>query len=99
MAVPAHDTRDFEFAVLYELPIVAVVDPGEAADIDRQAVLAGSACYSQTGTACNSGSYDGLETDRFHAQIPHDLHPPGLRQAAVHSKLRASPLSRQRLWR
>ena len=98
MAVPAHDTRDFEFAVLYELPIVAVVDPGEAADIDRQAVLAGSACYSQTGTACNSGSYDGLETDRFKEQITEDLQQQGMGQAAVNYKLRDWLFSRQRFW-
>jgi leucyl-tRNA synthetase len=98
MAVPAHDPRDFEFAVLYDLPIVAVVDPGEAADIDRQAVLAGSACYSQTGTACNSGSYDGLETDRFKEQITEDLQQQGMGQAAVNYKLRDWLFSRQRFW-
>ena len=45
MAVPAHDTRDFEFAQQFDLPIVAVVDPGAASDVDREAVLAGRAVF------------------------------------------------------
>ena len=49
MAVPAHDTRDFEFAEQFDLPIVAVVDPGEAdAGVDRRQVLAGSAVFRGT---------------------------------------------------
>jgi len=98
MAVPAHDTRDFEFAVLYELPINAVVDPGESADVDRQAVLDGTACYGQNGIACNSGSYDGLETAQFKEQITADLQQQGLGQAAVNYKLRDWLFSRQRFW-
>ena len=98
MAVPAHDTRDFEFAQQYALPILAVVDPGESADVDRQAVLEGSACYSQGGQACNSASYDGLETDAFIEQITSDLQQQGIGQAAVNYKLRDWLFSRQRFW-
>ncbi|HEV7225293.1 MAG TPA: class I tRNA ligase family protein, partial [Pirellulales bacterium] len=45
MAVPAHDDRDFEFAVAYRLPVKAVVDPGKKtpADVSRDDVLAGRA--------------------------------------------------------
>ena len=98
MAVPAHDTRDFEFAQLYDLPILAVVDPADSTDVDREAVLAGSACYSQTGTACNSGSYDGLETDPFKEKITADLQQQGVGQTAVNYKLRDWLFSRQRFW-
>jgi leucyl-tRNA synthetase len=38
MAVPAHDTRDFEFAVKFNLPIIAVVDPGESATVNSNNV-------------------------------------------------------------
>ncbi len=68
MAVPAHDERDFEFAVQFDLPIVAVVDPGEASGVDRAKVLAGEAVFSGDGTAINSGDYDGLSTAEFKQQ-------------------------------
>ena len=45
MAVPAHDSRDFEFAQQFGIPVLAVVDPGEQADVDRQAVLDGSCLF------------------------------------------------------
>ncbi|MFP6618661.1 MAG: leucine--tRNA ligase [Pirellulaceae bacterium] len=98
MAVPAHDIRDFEFARLYDLPIIAVVDPGESGEVDRQAVLEGTACYSQTGTACNSAAYDGTETGAFKEQIAADLQQQGIGRAAVNYKLRDWLFSRQRFW-
>ncbi len=52
MAVPAHDTRDFEFAEQFELPIVAVVDPGKADGVDRDQVLAGRECFAGLGNSC-----------------------------------------------
>ena len=66
MAVPAHDARDFEFAQQFELPIIAVVDPGEQPDVDR----AGRAGWQRsalpaTAPPFNSGPYDGLTTDEF----------------------------------
>ena len=64
MAVPAHDTRDFEFAQQFDLPIVVVVDPGDVLDVDRPAVLAAATCFTGNGTAVNSSAYDGLTTDR-----------------------------------
>ena len=53
MAVPAHDTRDFEFATKFNLPIVQVVQPPEGADWHG---------YVDDGIAVNSGKYDGLTT-------------------------------------
>ena len=98
MAVPAHDIRDFEFARLYDLPIIAVVDPGESADVDRQAILEGTACFPRIGIACNSGPYDGTTTDAFKEQITADLQDRGIGQAAVNYKLRDWLFSRQRFW-
>ena len=50
MAVPAHDTRDFEFAKQFDLPIVPVVDPGECGTAStRDDVLAGKAAFVDDG--------------------------------------------------
>ena len=98
MAVPAHDTRDFEFAKQFDIPVVAVVDPGDASDIDRDAVLAGDACATIDGVAVNSGEYDGLSTPEFKAKIAADLTQRGQGRAAVNYKLRDWLFSRQHFW-
>ncbi len=98
MAVPAHDTRDFEFAQQMKLPIVAVVDPGEQPEVDREAVLAGETVFTEHGHAIHSGPYDGLATAEFKATITSELQTQGLGQAAVNYKLRDWLFSRQRFW-
>ncbi|RMF41534.1 MAG: leucine--tRNA ligase, partial [Planctomycetota bacterium] len=98
MAVPAHDERDFEFAQQFGLEIVPVVDPGDAAGVDRAAVMQGQACYAGTGTACNSGPYDGLQTEALKQRITEDLARQGLGRQAVNYKLRDWLFSRQRFW-
>ena len=98
MAVPAHDTRDFEFAELFQIPIIAVVDPGDAAGVDRDAVLAGRQCCTEDGIAVNSGAYDGLTTAAFKQKISDDLAGQGLGREAVNYKLRDWLFSRQRFW-
>lgn len=98
MAVPGHDDRDFEFAVQYKLPIVAVVDPGQAKDVDRDQVLAGKTCFIGLGKAINSGEYNGLETDVFKDKITAQLTNWGVGKQAVNYKLRDWLFSRQRFW-
>ena len=98
MAVPAHDVRDYEFARQFELPIVAVVDPGEASGETRSEVLAGRACYTGLGSAIHSGPYDGLPTDEIKQRVTADLAAKGLARAAVNFKLRDWLFSRQRFW-
>ncbi len=99
MAVPAHDTRDFEFAQAFDLPIVAVVDPGDALPPnDRQAVLSGQQAFTADGRAVNSGPYDGLETAAFKIRITEDLSARGLGRQAVNYKLRDWLFSRQHIW-
>ncbi len=98
MAVPAHDTRDFEFAQQFDLPIVAVVDPGERDDVDRQAVLDGKVAFTEAGRAINSEQDDGVPTEEFKKAIVEDLASKGLGRAAVNYKLRDWLFSRQHFW-
>ena len=89
MAVPAHDTRDFEFAEKYNLPILQVVDPPAGEDWRG---------YVGDGVAVNSGQYDGLTTPEFKQRITAWLDENGLGAAAVNYKLRDWLFSRQRYW-
>lgn len=98
MAVPAHDTRDFEFAQKFQIPIIAVVDPGHDASCERQAVLDGHACFPGAGVAINSGPYTGLTTAEFKTRITDDLASAGVARGAVNYKLRDWLFSRQRFW-
>src|SRR6185369_6790157 len=98
MAVPAHDERDFEFAEQFNLPIVAVVDPGDSEVVDRQAVLAGKQCSVEDGVSINSNGYNGLATGDFKQRITADLAKAGLGREAVNYKLRDWLFSRQRFW-
>jgi leucyl-tRNA synthetase len=98
MAVPAHDTRDYEFAVQFDLPIVPVVDPGGASGVDRDDVLAGKAVFAGDGTAINSSTYDGLPTAEFKQRITADLAKRGIGRQAVNYKLRDWLFSRQHFW-
>jgi leucyl-tRNA synthetase len=98
MAVPAHDSRDFEFAEQFGLKIVAVVDPESAQQVDRQQVLAGNECFIGQGKAINSGPYDGLATGEFKQRITATLQATGLGDEAVNYKLRDWLFSRQRFW-
>lgn len=89
MAVPAHDTRDLEFAEQFGLPIIQVVQPPDGIDWHG---------YVGEGTAVNSGQYDGLSTAEFKKKITAWLEEHGLGRAAVNYKLRDWLFSRQRYW-
>lgn len=89
MAVPAHDTRDYEFAQQFNLPIVQVVQPPEGVEWRG---------YVDDGIAINSGEYDGLPTAEFKQRITAWLEEQGLGTAKVNYKLRDWLFSRQRFW-
>jgi leucyl-tRNA synthetase len=89
MAVPAHDTRDHEFAVKFELPIVPVIQPeGEPVPLP----------YVGEGRLINSGRYDGLPWAEAKRRITADLAQRGRGRAAVNYRLRDWLFSRQRYW-
>ena len=89
MAVPAHDTRDLEFAEQFDLPVVQVVQPPEGTDWRG---------YVGEGTAVNSGKYDGQPTAEFIKNVTEDLARAGLGKAAANYKLRDWIFSRQWYW-
>jgi leucyl-tRNA synthetase len=105
MAVPAHDLRDWEFAVKFDLPILRVVEP--PADYEpspeEKAVartVAGKAefPFAGEGRASHSGSFDGLTTAEFQRKIKAQLGAAGMGRAAVNYRLRDWLFSRQHFW-
>ena len=91
MAVPAHDTRDWEFAKKFDLPIIEVVAGGE--DVQKEA-------YTDvaTGTMINSGILDGLQVKDAMEKIMDFLTEKGIGERRVNYKLRDWLFSRQRYW-
>ena len=92
MAVPAHDTRDFEFAQAHGIEIVQVVSE------DGTSAKALEAAYTEHGVAVNSGKYDGMKTAEMKAAITADLEADAKGKARVEYKLRDWVFSRQRYW-
>lgn len=93
MAVPAHDTRDNEFAHKFDLPIVKVIDPTD--DIDDDDVID---CYAGEGTLINSGDFNGITTSEAREQIVAWLEQQGTGHSKVTYKMRDWLISRQRYW-
>ncbi|HBL17744.1 MAG: leucine--tRNA ligase [Elusimicrobia bacterium GWA2_69_24] len=96
MAVPAHDQRDLDFAVKYELPVRKVVEPpaGSGGDPD----LFKKTAYTGDGVAVNSGVIDGLSTPEAKERMNAYLAEQGLGKRAVSYRLRDWVFSRQRYW-
>ena len=97
MAVPAHDERDFEFAVQFGLKVIPVVDP-PADHKQRERILAGEICFAAKGAAINSPGFDGQQTDSVKEGITGQLAAKGMGCSAVNYKLRDWLFSRQRFW-
>ena len=90
MAVPAHDTRDYEFAKVFGLPIIEVVKGG---DIEKEAFT-----DCATGIMTNSGFLDGLTVEEAKVKIKEWLEENGKGHSKVNYKLRDWVFSRQRYW-
>ena len=91
MAVPAHDTRDWDFAKKFGLPIVEVVSGGE--DVQK-------AAYTdvEEGVLCNSGFLNGLSVAQAKKTIIDWLVEHKVGERKVNYKLRDWVFSRQRYW-
>lgn len=90
MAVPAHDTRDWEFAKKFNLPIIEVVKGG---DVQEEAFT-----DCATGVMVNSGMLDGLSVEDAKIKIKKWLTDNGKGKEKVNFKLRDWVFSRQRYW-
>lgn len=88
MSVPAHDTRDYEFAKTFDLPIIQVIEGG---DIEREA-------YTGDGVHINSGFIDGTNVKDGKQKMIEWLESTGTGRGAVNYKLRDWLFSRQRYW-
>ena len=90
MAVPAHDTRDWEFAKKFDLPIIEVVAGG---DVQNEAFT-----DVATGKMVNSGFLDGMEVADAKKAITAYLKEKGIGEPKVNYKLRDWVFARQRYW-
>ncbi|WP_174582530.1 leucine--tRNA ligase [Candidatus Methylacidithermus pantelleriae] len=90
MSVPGHDSRDYEFARRYGLPILWVVRPKDG-ELPNE-------CYPQEGVAVNSAFLDGLSTEEAKEVMIRWLGEHGKGRRAVRYKLRDWLFSRQRYW-
>lgn len=90
MAVPAHDTRDWDFAKAFSLPIIEVVKGG---DVQKEAFT-----DCETGVMVNSGFLDGLTVEEAKKKIIEWLAENGKGHEKVNFKLRDWVFSRQRYW-
>ncbi|WP_299581503.1 leucine--tRNA ligase [uncultured Sunxiuqinia sp.] len=104
MAVPAHDTRDFEFAEKFNIPIICILDPKDAEPEVREQVVAGKACWTEDGAYINSASeltgidINGLNKQDGIAKVTAWLEEKGIGEATTNFKLRDWLFSRQRYW-
>ena len=90
MAVPAHDTRDYEFAKKYNLPIKEVIVPKEEEDYELP--------YTNYGKLINSGKYTGQTSEEVKKMITKDLSEKNEGQETTNYRLKDWLVSRQRYW-
>lgn len=105
MSVPAHDQRDFDFAVKYDLPIKQVIMPEEkivgAGLVPAQQKPQGvplQAAYEDDGILVDSGKFSGFASTDARETIAKYLQDKGAGRKVVNYKLRDWGISRQRYW-
>ncbi|MEZ2226980.1 MAG: leucine--tRNA ligase [Microcoleus sp.] len=90
MGVPAHDTRDFQFATQYELPIKVVIVADDEVPLTE--------AYTEPGIMINSESFNGMDSIKGKAAIIKYAENQGYGKARVQYRLRDWLISRQRYW-
>jgi len=92
MSVPAHDERDYEFAIKYGLPIVQVIQPA------RDVLSVVLPFVSEDGILVNSGEFNGLNYDQATKKLQDIAQEKGFGKATVTFRLKDWGVSRQRYW-
>lgn len=90
MAVPAHDERDYDFAVKFRLPIKRVISSADETEKELP--------FSDYGVIVNSGKFDGLTSEEGKQAILAELRERGIGCEKVNYRLRDWIISRQRYW-
>lgn len=103
MAVPAHDERDYEFAIKYSLPIKQVIDIPvgyfDALEADSKANDTEiNRAYTERNILVNSGEFDGLDFEQVFEAMLTKLEPQELAKKKIQYRLRDWGVSRQRYW-
>jgi len=93
MSVPAHDQRDFEFALKYGIAIKQVIFAKDGGDDDCS-----EQAYTVKGVLKNSGAFDGLTSEQAFAAISEALEQEHKGQRKTNFRLRDWGVSRQRYW-
>lgn len=93
MAVPAHDERDFEFAIKFVLPIRKVILQVGTNESDEL-----KEAFTETGTMVNSNQFNGLRSDEGKQKIIEYLEANDFGKRKINFRLRDWLISRQRYW-
>ena len=90
MAVPAHDERDYEFAVKFKLPIIRVIKSQDGSD--------DALPFSDYGIVVNSAEFTGMKSEEVKKGITEKLQSDRKAEFKVNYRLRDWLVSRQRYW-
>ena len=91
MCVPAHDSRDFDFATKFNIPIVQVIsEDGTEKELTE--------AYEDAGIVINSGDWNGKDSAKLKEEAPELIEKMGIGKKTVNYKLRDWVFSRQRYW-
>ncbi|QWD87229.1 leucine--tRNA ligase [Polynucleobacter paludilacus] len=98
MGVPAHDERDFAFALKYELPIKQVIAQKGASSMFNATHWQDWYAQKDSVECLNSGRYDGMSHDEAFKAVADDLAQLGVGEIKTTYRLRDWGISRQRYW-
>ncbi|MDW7973160.1 MAG: leucine--tRNA ligase [Thermodesulfovibrio sp.] len=93
MSVPAHDQRDFEFAMKYGIPVKVVIKPK-----DRELYEPLKEAFEDEGIMINSGEFSGLPSTEGKKAVADYIEKKGLGKKTINYRLRDWGISRQRYW-